>query len=81
MLPRLLYHQAGGDGMALKTDGAERLTISILEAARLLGIGRNEACRAATRSQLPVIVVGRRVLVSRAGLLRMVEEAGAKPKG
>ncbi len=65
--------------MAVKIDGGERLIMTMPGCAKLLGIGRNECYKAAKKGQLPTIVVGRRILVSRAGLLRMIEEAGARP--
>ena len=45
-----------------RSDG-HRLTVSIVEAAHLLGIGRTLAYEAARRGDLRTIRVGRRVLV------------------
>lgn len=60
-------------------------TISITEAAALLGIGRNQAYQAAARGELPVLRLGRRLLVPTAPLRRMlglvVGEAGAETAG
>jgi excisionase family DNA binding protein len=42
-------------------------------AARLLGISRSLAYRAAASGELPVIRIGRRVVVVRAGLLALIE--------
>jgi excisionase family DNA binding protein len=42
-----------------------RLTWTIPEAAKLLGISRDSAYEAARRGDLPVRVIGRRVLVPR----------------
>jgi excisionase family DNA binding protein len=52
----------------------ERQTLSIEEAARLLGIGRSSAYEAARRDALPVRVlrIGRRFLVPRAPLERLL---------
>jgi excisionase family DNA binding protein len=63
----------------------ERLTISVEDAARLLGISRGLAYEAARRGELPVIRLGRRLLVPRSQLLQLVEtseprEAGSSPK-
>lgn len=66
--------------MALKTDAGERRTVTIVEAARMLGIGRNECYKAAKRGELPTVIIGRRILVSRAGLERMIDGARA-PRG
>jgi excisionase family DNA binding protein len=54
----------------------ERLTISVEDAARLLGISRGLAYEAARHGELPVIRLGRRLLVPRARLLELV---GADP--
>jgi excisionase family DNA binding protein len=50
----------------------EPLTISVEDAARLLGISRGLAYEAARRGELPVIRVGRRLLVPRQRLLELV---------
>jgi excisionase family DNA binding protein len=50
----------------------EPLTISVEDAARLLGISRGLAYEAARRGELPVIRFGRRLLVPRARLLELV---------
>jgi excisionase family DNA binding protein len=52
---------------------AESLTVRIPEAARMLGIGRRTAYRAAAAGQLPVIRIGRRVVVNRARLLALID--------
>ena len=40
-----------------------RLTISVTEAGRRLGVGKNSAYEAARRGEIPSIRVGRRLLV------------------
>jgi excisionase family DNA binding protein len=52
----------------------ERLTYTLNEAARRLGISRALAYEAANRGELPVCRIGRRVLVPRAALLRLLED-------
>lgn len=47
------------------------LTVSIPEAATLLGISKNLAYEAAARGEIPTVKIGRRVLVPRAGLYRL----------
>jgi excisionase family DNA binding protein len=47
---------------------SERLTYTIAEAARLLGVSRGTAYEAARRGQLPVVPIGRRLLVPKARL-------------
>ena len=50
-----------------------RLTWTIAEAAGLLGISRASAYEAAHRGELPVKVIGRRMLVPRVALLRLLD--------
>jgi excisionase family DNA binding protein len=57
---------------ALYDDG--RLTWTVTEAAKLLGISPTSAYEAARRGELPVRVIGRRMLVPRAALLRLLTE-------
>lgn len=56
------------------TAGAERLTLTVPEAGELLGIGRAAAYAAARSGELPVLRIGRKVLVPRARLLAMLGE-------
>jgi excisionase family DNA binding protein len=55
----------------------DRLTWTVPEAARLLGISKDCAYDAARRGDLPVRVIGRRVVVPRTALLRLLDEAHA----
>lgn len=48
------------------------VTYSIPEAAALLGINRNTAYEAANRGELPVIKIGKRLLVPRVRLEAML---------
>ncbi len=52
---------------------AERLTYTIPEAARLLGLSKSTAYRAVESGDLPVIRVRGRLLVPRARLMEMLE--------
>ena len=52
----------------------ERLSYTLTEAARRLGISRALAYEAANRGELPVFRIGRRLLVPRAALLRLLED-------
>ena len=54
----------------------ERLIYTVEEAGKLLGIGRSAAYEAARSGELPVIRIGRRWLVSKQALDRMLSEAG-----
>ena len=47
-------------------------TISVEQAAKLLGVSRSAAYRAAASGQLPTLAFGRRLLVPTAPLLRML---------
>lgn len=51
---------------------AERLTLTVEEAAALLGISRAFAYEAVRRGEIPSIRIGRRVLVPRVALDRLV---------
>jgi excisionase family DNA binding protein len=53
----------------------ECLTLTVEQAATLLGIGRNTAYEAVRTGVIPAIRIGRRVLVPRESLLRFVELA------
>ena len=55
-----------------------RLTITVAEAARLLGIGRNQAYEAARRGELPVIRIGKRLIVPLAALERILQGAAGE---
>jgi excisionase family DNA binding protein len=46
----------------------DRLTYTVEEAARLLGISRNSAYEAVRRGELPTIRLGRRILIPRSRL-------------
>jgi excisionase family DNA binding protein len=48
-------------------------TYSVDQAARMLGIGRSAAYDAATSGQIPAVRIGRRILIPRTALDRMLE--------
>ena len=50
----------------------ERLTISVVEAGRRLGVGKNAAYEAARRGEIPTIRIGKRILVPVVALERML---------
>jgi excisionase family DNA binding protein len=52
--------------------------MTVEQAARLLGIGRNAAYEAARRDELPAIRIGRRLLVPRAALQQRLALAGQR---
>ena len=51
----------------------ERLTYTVEEAGKLLGISRNTAFDAARKGDIPTIRVGRRLLVPKKRFLEMLE--------
>jgi excisionase family DNA binding protein len=51
------------------------LTVTVAEAARLLGVGRNLAYEAVKRGEIPTIRIGRRILVPVEGINRLLSEA------
>lgn len=56
----------------------ERLTLTVEEAASLLGISRNLAYELVADGRLPSIRLGRRVLVPRQALYRLLDDAGSR---
>ena len=56
--------------------GDERLTLSVPETAKVLGIGRNLCYDRVKTGEIPVIKIGRRLLVPRAALEKLL----ANPK-
>jgi excisionase family DNA binding protein len=55
-------------------------TVSVEEAGRILGIGRNSAYEAVRRGEIPVIKIGKLLRVPVVALERMLEEARAAPR-
>jgi excisionase family DNA binding protein len=64
--------ETAAERAAAPEDG--RLTLTVREAAKLLGISPYTAYEAAHRGELPVRFIGRRMLVPRAALLRLLDE-------
>jgi excisionase family DNA binding protein len=56
----------------------ESPVLTVEEAAGLLRISRGSAYEAVKTRQLPTIRIGRRVLVPRAALMRLLDAAGTK---
>jgi excisionase family DNA binding protein len=54
------------------TIGNDRLVLTVAEAGQLLGISRAFAYELVARGELPVIRLGRRIVVPKAALLAMV---------
>ena len=56
----------------------EKLTLTVAEAATCLGIARNSAYEAIGRGEIPVVKVGKRLLVPKAALEKLL--AAGQPK-
>jgi excisionase family DNA binding protein len=79
-----MYTSTKGDQVSVMSTGlggaerpTARRTYTIDEAAELLGLGRNSAYLAAQRGDLPVIRIGKRLLIPRLALDRMLSGEGA----
>lgn len=59
----------------------DKLTLTVPEAAALLGIGKSLAYTAIQRGEIPCIRVGHRLLVPVAALRLMMEQAGKQDRG
>jgi excisionase family DNA binding protein len=58
--------------MSDQSGATERLTVTVEEAGRLLGIGRGTAYEAVRSGDIPSVRIGRRVLVPRHALLALL---------
>jgi len=63
---------AAGAGVGAAPTAHERLTLTVEEAASVLGISRAFAYEAVRRGEIPAIKIGRRILVPRAALQRLL---------
>jgi excisionase family DNA binding protein len=57
----------------------EKQTFSVPEAAEILGIDRNSGYAAAKKGELPTIRIGKRLLVPKAALARLLESTRHSP--
>ncbi|MFC1847667.1 helix-turn-helix domain-containing protein [Chloroflexota bacterium] len=57
---------------------AERLVLTVEQAAEILGISRPTAYEAIQTGEIPHIRIGRRILVPRAALEKLLANAGTK---
>ena len=53
----------------------ERVTMTVPEAAKALGIGKNQGYEAARAGQIPTIMIGKRLLVPRAAFEKFLERS------
>ncbi len=51
---------------------SNKLTFTVEEVAKMLGIGRNSAYEAVARGEIPTIRVGKRLLVPKAALEKLL---------
>lgn len=70
----------GGRKLPRYVDTEKRLCITVPEAAKMLGISRNFAYELVRRHELPVVELGKRKLIPRVGLEKMLEQ-GVKYEG
>lgn len=59
----------------------ERLTMTISEVAKRLGLGRNSVYAAVARGEIPVIKCGKRLLISKYVLEKMLQPNAFEYKG
>src|SRR5829696_965291 len=59
-----------------RTEPTERATLTVEEAGKLLGLGRQLSYAAAERGEIPVLRFGRRLVVPRARLMALLGENG-----
>lgn len=60
-----------------KTRQSLARTVSVARASQMLGIGRNQGYEAARRGDIPVIRIGKRILVPLAALERLLSGGSA----
>ena len=59
----------------------EKLTLTVDETAKCLGIGRNSAYEAIAKGEIPVIKIGKRLLVPKAALEKLLAAGQSKKIG
>jgi excisionase family DNA binding protein len=64
----------GGSGLPRHANLDKRLCITVPEAAAMLGISRNFAYELVKQNQLPVVKFGKRLLIPRLALEKMLEK-------
>ena len=58
----------------------ERLTLTVIEAAKLLGVSRNSLYEAVRRGEVPHLRIGRRILVPRSRLEEILDGVNENPE-
>lgn len=64
----------GRNNSPRQTDVGKRLCVTVTEAAGMLGISRNFAYELVRQHKLPVIKLGKRILIPRIQLEKMLEQ-------
>lgn len=64
----------------MNIEDSDRLTLSVAEAGKLLGLSRSLMYEAIRTGQIPSIRIGRRILIPIAPLERLLEEPGSLSK-
>ncbi len=59
----------------------DKRTLTVTEAAQCLGLGRNTTYDLISKGKLPSVRLGRRILIPKDALDRLLSEAGQKPAG
>jgi len=59
----------------------QRLTLSVNEVAHLLGLSRGATYEAVRTGQIPSIRIGRRIIIPRIALTKLLEGAGRSKAG
>jgi excisionase family DNA binding protein len=59
----------------------ERLTYNVKEAAKLLGLSRNSAYQACLKGEIPHLKIGKRILIPRVQLERLLLGNGEAKNG
>ena len=57
-------------------ENSSKETITVVETAKRLGIGRNTAYEAVKRAEIPSVRIGRRILVPSKALDKLLESSG-----
>jgi excisionase family DNA binding protein len=67
--------------MVTTNETRESLVYSVPEAGRLLSLSRATSYMLANQGVIPTIRLGRRLVVPKIAIQRMLAEAGSKPEG
>ena len=64
-----------GQEVYMKND-TEKVTLTVDEAGRMLGLSRGSAYEAVRTGSIPSVRIGKRILIPRAALTRLLDKAG-----